>query len=64
MKGRSRANLAKDILQYYAGTSKPLSDEDVIDLMADILHYACLEGMDIEAVLRMAEAHFITEKDQ
>jgi len=64
MNVQDRASLAEEAIQRYAGISTPLSDEHVIDLMTDILHYAYLEGMDIEAVLRMAKAHFITEKDQ
>jgi len=38
-------------------------EEEMTDLLADLEHLANQEGVDFNRVLRMAQAHFVEERD-
>ena len=37
-------------------------EESIIDLLADLRHLCCIEGLSFEKALRLAETHFNAER--
>lgn len=60
MSNETRAERAGAVLAVYPMEDTP--ETQIIDLVADLLHYAHGEGFDAEAISRMALCHFATER--
>ena len=60
MTNAERARRASDMVQSFGWREEV--ETDIIDLITNLLHLAHQEGLDPQAILRMAEIHFEEEK--
>ena len=60
-----RQNLAARTLRYYAEAKGENPEScDLVDLLADLMHYAAREGIDFHGFLECAGHHFNTEQKE
>jgi len=60
MTNEERASRAADMVQSFGWREG--AETDIIDLITNLLHLAHQEGLDPQAILRMAETHFEEER--
>jgi coenzyme F420-reducing hydrogenase gamma subunit len=61
---KKRVDRASKLMKYYSEiTGCPQDEDDVVDMLADILHLAEFLNLDVDGCFRRAWNHYDAEKD-
>lgn len=61
--GLAGAETALRSLDRYSGDRSEIYDDDIIDLITDLLHFADSKGWSAAKIIILAENHFYAERD-